>query len=148
MRCSSASRQSDLLTGVAVKQLLGVILAGLLVVAAAAAPDDAEQVAGAEAAALAWLALTDSGSYAQSWDQAAGMFQGAISRESWISAVVNARQPLGKVISRKVKSALYTRSLPGAPAGEYVVIQYDTQFEQKATARYRGTTSSKNAVLA
>ena len=48
-----------------------------------------------------------------------------------INAIVNVRQPLGKVISRKVKSDLYTRSLPGAPEGEYVVIQYDTQFEQK-----------------
>jgi len=116
------------------KQLTGAFLLGLMLIAVASGAEDAEQVAGAEAAALAWLAITDSGSYAQSWDQAAGMFQGAISRENWISAVVNARQPLGKVISRKVKSALYTRSLPGAPAGEYVVIQYDTQFEQKAIA--------------
>jgi hypothetical protein len=115
-------------------KLLAVVLAGLLAVAVSARADDAEQVAGAEEAALKWLALTDSGSYAQSWDQAAGMFQGAISRENWINAVVNARQPLGKVISRRVNSALYTRSLPGAPAGEYVVIQYDTQFEHKAAA--------------
>jgi hypothetical protein len=115
-------------------KLLTVILASLLAVTVSAGADDAEQVAGAEAAALKWLALTDSGSYAQSWDQAASIFQGAISKENWISAVVNVRQPLGKVMSRKVKSALYTRSLPGAPAGEYVVIQYDTQFEQKAAA--------------
>jgi hypothetical protein len=117
-----------------VKQLVGIIFAAFMLMTVSAGADDAEQVAGAEAAALAWLALTDSGSYAQSWDQAASMFQGAISRENWISAVVNARQPLGKVISRKAKSALYTRSLPGAPDGEYLVIQYDTQFEQKATA--------------
>src|SRR5271165_2625157 len=105
-----------------------------MLISVSAGADDTEQVADAEVAALAWLALTDGGAYSQSWDQAASMFQGAISRETWISAIVNARQPLGKVISRKVKSALYTRSLPGAPEGEYVVIQYDTQFAQKPAA--------------
>jgi hypothetical protein len=117
-----------------VKQLVRIALASFMLIAVSAAADDVEQIAGAEAAALAWLALTDSGSYAQSWDQAAGMFQGAISRQNWIGAVVNARRPFGKVLSRKVKSALYTRSLPGAPEGEYVVIQYDTQFEHNVAA--------------
>jgi hypothetical protein len=117
-----------------VKQLVGIILAGFMLIALSSAADDTEQVAGAEAAALSWLALTDRGEYPQSWDQAARMFQDAISRQKWVDAIVNVRQPLGKVISRKVKSALYTRSLPGAPDGEYVVIQYDTQFEQKAAA--------------
>jgi len=117
-----------------VKQIVGIALAGFMLMTASAGADDTEQVAGAEAAALRWLALTDNGEYAHSWDQAANMFQGAITRENWISAVINARQPLGKVVSRKVKSSLYTRSLPGAPEGEYVVIQYDTQFEKKPTA--------------
>ena len=116
------------------KLIVGIILAGFMLIAVSAVADDTEQVAGAEVAALSWLALTDSGEYSQSWDRAASIFQGAISRQNWISAVVNVRQPLGKVLSRKVKSALYTRSLPGAPAGEYVVIQYDTQFEREATA--------------
>ena len=116
------------------KLIVGIILAGFMLIAVSAVADDTEQVAGAEAAALSWLALTDSGEYSQSWDRAASIFQGAISRQNWISAVVNVRQPLGKVLSRKVKSALYTRSLPGAPAGEYVVIQYDTQFEQRPAA--------------
>jgi hypothetical protein len=42
-----------------------------------------------------------------------------------------ARQPLGKLISRKVKSATYATSLPGAPDGQYVVIQFKTSFENK-----------------
>jgi hypothetical protein len=33
-----------------------------------------------------------------------------------------------------LKSATYTKSLPGAPDGEYVVIQYDTGFEHKQSA--------------
>ena len=64
------------------KQLLGIILAGFIFIGISAGADDAEQVAGAEAAALSWLALTDSGAYSQSWDQAASMFQGAITRQN------------------------------------------------------------------
>jgi hypothetical protein len=30
-----------------------------------------------------------------------------------------------------VKAARYTRSLPGVPDGEYVVIQYEAHFEHK-----------------
>ncbi|KPJ71393.1 hypothetical protein AMJ52_08655, partial [candidate division TA06 bacterium DG_78] len=41
---------------------------------------------------------------------------------------------LGKLVSRTVKSAKYTTSLPGAPDGEYVVIQYEASFENKQSA--------------
>ena len=44
------------------------------------------------------------------------------------------RDPLGKVTTRKLKSATYTKSLPGAPDGEYVVIQYESSFEHKQSA--------------
>jgi hypothetical protein len=48
--------------------------------------------------------------------------------------VQGVRDPLGKMRSRKVKSATYKTSLPGAPDGEYVVIQYDSSFEHKQAA--------------
>jgi hypothetical protein len=41
---------------------------------------------------------------------------------------------MGDLISRNVKSARYTDSLPGAPDGEYVVIQFSTSFTNKKTA--------------
>ena len=44
------------------------------------------------------------------------------------------RVPLGKLLSRKVKSAAYHTSLPGAPDGRYVVIQFETSFENKQSA--------------
>jgi hypothetical protein len=116
------------------KFVLGIMVAAFIFTAAPARAQDADKVAKAQAAALAWLALTDSGDYPGSWDQAAGYFQASVSKPNWIHAVVRARQPLGGLISRKVKSATFTRSLPGAPDGEYVVIKYDTQFEHKDTA--------------
>ena len=113
------------------KFVLGVIVAGFIFTMAPARAQDVDKVEKAEAAALAWLALTDAGDYPGSWDHSAGSFQASISKPNWIHAVGNVRQPLGGLISRKVKSATFTRSLPGAPDGEYVVIQYDTQFEHK-----------------
>ena len=48
--------------------------------------------------------------------------------------VAAARKPLGKLVSRDLKSARYAASLPGAPDGEYVVIQFATSFENKKSA--------------
>jgi hypothetical protein len=41
------------------------------------------------------------------------------------------RAPLGAPKTRSVQSAAFTRSLPGAPDGEYVVIRYLTEFANK-----------------
>jgi hypothetical protein len=44
------------------------------------------------------------------------------------------RNPLGKVLSRKLITKTYKKSLPGAPDGEYLVIQFETSFENKKSA--------------
>jgi hypothetical protein len=44
------------------------------------------------------------------------------------------RGPLGNAVSRNLLSRQYTTTLPGAPDGEYVVIQYETSFENKKVA--------------
>jgi hypothetical protein len=38
------------------------------------------------------------------------------------------------MLTRKLKSAAYTKTLPGAPDGEYVVIRYESSFEHKQSA--------------
>lgn len=88
----------------------------------------------AQQSAESWLALVDSGKYAESWDEAAQLFKNAVSKEQWQQALKSVRGPLGRLQSRKLKSATYTKTLPGAPAGEYVVIQYDSSFESKKSA--------------
>jgi len=108
-----------------------VIFAAFIFTAASAQTQDAEKVAGAQTAALKWLALTDAGDYARGWDAASALFQASISKSNWDAALVNSHQPLGRLLSRKLKSASYTRSLPGVPDGEYVVIQYESRFEHK-----------------
>src|SRR5271165_1099595 len=109
--------------------LLALMLGASLAVQAQQKP---EQLA--QQSAESWLALVDTGKYADSWQEAASMFKAAVAKDQWQSMVKSVRDPLGKVMSRKLKSATYTKTLPGAPDGEYVVIQYDTSFEHKASA--------------
>ena len=107
----------------------------LIAIACAALPAGAEDPEEhALKAAKSWLALVDEGEYAKSWDTAATYFKGAVTEEKWEQAVKAVRAPLGQVLSRKVKSAQYATTLPGAPDGEYVVIQFDTSFENKKSA--------------
>ena len=88
----------------------------------------------AQAAAEKWLALVDQGQYAESWGTAASYFKNAVPEKQWLQSMKGARQPLGKMISRRLRSATFTTSLPGVPDGQYVVIQYATSFENKASA--------------
>lgn len=95
---------------------------------------DTDAVSKAEESANAWLALVDAAKYAESWGSAATFFKGAVKESDWEQAVKAVRNPLGALKARKLKSATFARSLPGAPDGEYVILQYYAQFEHKATA--------------
>ena len=101
-------------------------------VPAATAPATPE--ASAESAALAWLGLLDAGNYAQSWSSASSLFRQKISESQWQSAAASARAPFGALKSRTLQSATPKSALPGAPDGQYVVIQFASSFEHKANA--------------
>jgi Protein of unknown function (DUF4019) len=116
------------------KTLCAIAATTLLLIGFSASADDSDAVGRAKVAARSWLALTDNGSYDQSWEEASSFFKAAVTKAAWSNAISAVRSPLGAVKSRKVKSAIFTRTLPGAPDGEYVVIQFDSQFEQKAAA--------------
>ncbi|MBC8769319.1 DUF4019 domain-containing protein [Arenibacter sp. BSSL-BM3] len=81
--------------------------------------------------ATAWLGLIYDQNYSQSWDNAASLFQKAVTKEQWTQQLSGIVPPLGKVISRDVISSEYHTTLPGAPDGEYIVIQFKTSFENK-----------------
>jgi hypothetical protein len=88
----------------------------------------------AVAASQVWLALVDGGNYSGSWEKAAAYFKAAVIVEQWQRSMMAFRKPLGRVVSRKLRSKHYAKTLPGAPDGEYVVIQYETSFENKKSA--------------
>jgi hypothetical protein len=96
--------------------------------------EQSENEKAALSSAEQWLSLVDAGKYAESWAESAEFFRNAVTQEQWKSAAKAVRQPLGKLISRKTKSTTYKTSLPGAPDGQYVVIQFESSFENKKVA--------------
>jgi hypothetical protein len=118
------------------KSSIAVAVLCVVIVALVAAPIRAAEARedAAQAAAESWLALVDGGKCQESWKEAAELFKHAVTAEQWEQAVSAVRGPLGEVVSRKVKSRKHAHELPGAPDGEYVVIQFETRFEKKASA--------------
>jgi hypothetical protein len=96
--------------------------------------DTIEVPPAAKSSTLSWLSLTDAGQYEKSWNAAASLFQAAISSTDWARSLTAARTPLGQLRSRDTLSATFSRTLPGAPDGEYVVFQFSTSFENKVSA--------------
>jgi hypothetical protein len=92
------------------------------------------EAAAAEAAARAWLELVDGRRYDESWDAAAALFRDAVPKETWATQLRALRAPLGATVKRELRSAAERTSLPGAPDGAYVVLQFDTVFEHKQAA--------------
>ncbi len=85
-------------------------------------------------AARAWLALVDEGDYEASWTEAAGFFRKAVSKTKWVQTMDAFRKPLGKLIQRKLESARFTATVPGAPDGKYVIIRFQSSFQNKKSA--------------
>jgi len=110
-----------------------VAMMGVLALLACAHVKAAEH-ADATAAAESWLAVVDAGRYGESWETAAVLFRQSVARPKWETAVAAVRKPLGSVVSRRLVSATPADSLPGAPPGKYVVLQFRTDFAQKAGA--------------
>jgi len=110
------------------------LLAVLAILTASLLTAQDKKTEAAQKGSESWLAVVDKADYAGSYDQASTMFKTAVTKDDWVQKVRAARGPLGKVVSRKLQSAGYTTSLPGAPDGQYVVIKYDTSFENKQSA--------------
>lgn len=110
------------------------LVTGLDAAFAADAKETPKPETAAQTAAEQWLALVDAGNYAESWKAAAEVLKKAVNERKWKTTMQPVRRPLGKVISRKLKSAQYTKELPGAPEGEYVVVQFETEFQNRKSA--------------
>ncbi len=117
------------------KGLLVLMLAGCLLLAG---PHNVyssnQQEKQAQEAALIWLALVDDGQYQQSWQHAAKLFKNAVTEKQWVQQLRAVRGPMGGALSRELIAATFANTLPGAPDGEYVVIQFKSSFEGKKSA--------------
>jgi hypothetical protein len=122
------SQTNGILSVVALRITISMraLLIALLLALSAAAQEKAEKAA--QKSAEQWLALVDAANYDESWNQAAEVFKSKVTQDSWKQQVSAVRNQTGKLKSRKLKSAKFTDSLPGAPAGNYVILQFDSSF--------------------
>jgi Protein of unknown function (DUF4019) len=115
-------------------RLVCIVIIALAFATLALAQDNSPKIKAAEAAAESWLKFVDSGDYSQSWVEASSQVKAAVTEKEWEQTIKAARGPLGALFSRTLKSAQYKTELPGAPGGQYVVIQYDSSFANKKSA--------------
>lgn len=113
-----------------IRRLSGVFLAFLLAGTALAG----EKEAAAEAAARGWLVHLDAGDYAKAWSNAGVLFKRQLTSQAWEDIASGVRAPMGALRSRGARAAQRASSLPGAPDGEYVVLQFDSSFANKKVA--------------
>jgi len=117
-----------------IRRIIFIVTMGLILLGINASAGDSGKEAAAVSVAEKWLAMVDSEKYVESWQEASEIFRTAVQPKQWKQAMETVRRPLGRVLSRKVKTKVYTTTLPGAPDGEYVVIQFESSFENKKTA--------------
>lgn len=127
-----------------IRRMACLFVVTVILVPGAALAKNASKEKAAVASAEKWLGIVDKGEYAESWKEAAAYFRNSVTEQKWEQAAKGVRQPLGKLISRKLKTAVYKTSLPGAPDGEYVVMQFDSSFANKKSAVETVTTVLDN----
>jgi len=116
-----------------IRKIAWLVVIGIMFSSTAVSASDSKKLAPALFAANKWLALVDKEKYAESWKEAADLFRHMVQSDLWVASLKALREPLGKLISRKVKSEVYKTTLPGAPDGQYVVIEFKSSFEHKKT---------------
>jgi hypothetical protein len=117
-------------------RFLPVHLVWLPIVLAASAPRPAA-AQGPEVwqAAGSWLVLLDSGDYAESWDQAAKVFQAAITPTQWARRAVAYREGSGDPTSRQLIAFVAVTDPEGVPPGEYVRLRFECQCTRRGMVR-------------
>ena len=91
------------------------------------AQSNEQAVETAKQEAQEWLTLFDARRLEATWKEASAFFRSRISAEQWVARIKQTRKRrpvLDSLQSRSLVAARYTTSLPKAPDGEHVVVQY------------------------
>ena len=83
-------------------------------------------------AAEEWLALVDAGDYNQSWLTANKTLKEQSEKDDWANYLKAIREPLGKIISRKVTRSRTVSQIQRMPEGEYFQVQFEVKFVNKS----------------
>lgn len=82
-----------------------------------------------------FLRLVDAKQYAESWGVASDFFKKSVSQKDWVAQVKQARESMGDVVTRTLKTSEPQKNPPGAPPGDYLLQTYGTKFAQSEPAR-------------
>ena len=88
----------------------------------------------AKKSAQEWLSLVDAGKFKESWKAAGTYLQRATNEDTWERNLELKRKPLGKLVSRELKSAKSGKPLNKVPDGDYVTLRFTSSFENKKEA--------------
>jgi len=116
-----------------VLRVLAALASALCLGATGAQAQDAKTVV--QAAARDWLAQADKGDTTATYDAAGEQFRAAMTRVGWSEALASVRKPLGAVQRRTMAATTFRTSAPGAPAADFALVRFRTEFAQKADAR-------------
>jgi len=77
-----------------------------------------------------WLSLIDGYKYRETWEGLSDVFKKTITKEQWLADLESFRKPLGKPEKRRF---LYVTESSDIDVGPYLIIQYQTSFENKGS---------------
>jgi len=106
----------------------------LILVPALNKTPDKETTVKATDAAVKFLYLVDNQEYAQSWEIASDHLKTTIGKEEWVEKLAQVRGALGTVSERVKDDITYLKATGDLPAGEYVVIRFNTNFNARRSA--------------
>ena len=81
-----------------------------------------------------YLEAMDRGQYAQTWIANDQVMQNIIGKGEWVGGLNKTRSQLGRVETRSLRSKRMAINPNGLPRGVYVVLEYDTSFENAINA--------------
>jgi hypothetical protein len=90
-------------------------------------PNDAA-IAASVKASDAWLPIIDAGKYGESYDGFCVVAKMVLTEDKWVKTNEQVRAPLGKLVSRALKSKQYLSGLPNGTQGQFVILQYETEY--------------------
>lgn len=122
-----------------------LLTAGLLCLALLSTPataqdqeaqDPADQTEEAREAADAWLALFDANDIEATYDAAAEAFKTQVELQDWEAQAAQVKQAVGELDGRTYMETTYADELPQAPEGDYMIVQYETQYANLNVTEY------------
>ena len=123
------------------KILSALIVAATVFAVQPVIAQESPAVTAAKISADAWLKRMDAEDYAGTWDTSSSSMHKEMSKSSWKMLITALHWPLGDFKSRKFKSAVLQKAPAGKPGPDKVVIDYVSQYENKADVKETVTTT-------